>query len=97
MSVCTIQNSSIIVAAEHPRCSEVDDEMIIVDLKIQEFYGLNPVGKAIWKLIQKPLSIAEIKQEISKTFNIETIECEADILDFIKELAAANLIQVLDR
>ena len=97
MQTNTIQETSIVVAAKHPRCSEVDEEMVIVDLEIQEFYGLNPVGKKIWKLIQEPLPVAEINQEISKTFGIEPTECEADILDFLNDLAAANLIQVLNQ
>ena len=91
----TIEDSSIIVAAQHPRSSEVESEMVIIDLKIQEFYGLNSVGASIWKLIQEPYPVEEIQKELMEKYDIAATQCREDLMKFLQDLAAANLIEVM--
>lgn len=92
--VSSILDTSTVVAAKHPRMSEVDEEMVIVDLEIQEFYGLNLVGASIWKLIQQPQLVSDIQQKIAAEYKIELEQCRQDVLAFLNDLAAANLIEV---
>ncbi|MEM9275137.1 MAG: PqqD family protein [Cyanobacteria bacterium P01_F01_bin.143] len=90
-----IEENSIIIAAQHPRSSEVESEMVIIDLKIQEFYGLNPVAATVWKLIQEPYPVAELLKEIIKTYDVAATQCREDLMSFLNELAANNLIEVM--
>lgn len=89
-------DSMIIVANKQPRTSEIEERMVILDLKIQELYGLNPVGKFIWQLIQEPCSIEEIKNQIIAKYGIEGAQCDEDVKIFINELLAANLIEFME-
>lgn len=96
-NISTIEDTSIVVAAQHPRSSEVNQEMVIIDLKIQEFYGLNPVGASIWKLIQEPYPIEEIQKELTQQYDIAAEQCHTDLITFLQDLAAANLIEVMNQ
>lgn len=95
INTSSIEDTSVIVAAQHPRSSEVEQEMVIIDLKIQEFYGLNSVGASIWKLIQEPYPVEEIQKELMKQYDIAAAKCRGDLMTFLHDLAEANLIEVM--
>jgi len=95
MATQYLLDSMIIVASQHPRTSEIEERMVILDLKIQELYGLNPVGKFIWQLIQEPYPIEEIKKQIMAKYGIEAAQCDEDLKIFINELLAVNSIEII--
>ena len=41
---------------------ELDDNQVMMHLEKGKYFGLNPLGKRIWELIEKPKSFSEIIQ-----------------------------------
>ena len=73
--------------------SELDDEMIIMDLKSGEYFSLNEYGLHIWKEIEinKRGNIAEIIEALKENF-IVTKESELQIKELIESLLAQKLL-----
>jgi len=73
---------------------EVDNEVIILDTITEEYFSINEVGKDIWDLISKNLSLKAIKEELSLVYEIDENQLEVDILNFIKALNEKGLINI---
>ena len=88
-------NSRIVVSQDQVSC-DLSGEAAILNLKAGVYYGLNTVGASIWKLIQEPRSIKEIRDALVEEYDVEPKRCEQDIFELLQELSTHELIQIVD-
>ena len=75
---------------------DLSGEAAILNLKSSVYFGLNTVGASIWKLIQEPKAVKEIRNAILEEYNVEPDRCEHDILELLQELSTQGLIEIVD-
>ena len=85
--------SVISVTKEAVHC-DVEDEVVILGLKDGVYYGLNPVGAFIWSLIQKPKTVAEIRDAVLEEYDVEKEVCENDLMELLTELSDKGLVEI---
>ena len=85
---------SVVVAVETQISSDLAGEAIILELKAGMYYGLDPVGTRIWKLIQEPRSIGSLRDTLLAEYEIDHQRCERDLMSLLKELEANKLIRI---
>ncbi|BBD59608.1 hypothetical protein NIES2109_23960 [Nostoc sp. HK-01] len=83
-----------VVASREQICSELQGEVVILDIKSGAYYGLNQVGASIWNFIQSPKTIKEIQDAILAEYEVEAEVCKLDISDLLEDLAAKGLIEI---
>ncbi|MBE9005961.1 lasso peptide biosynthesis PqqD family chaperone [Fortiea sp. LEGE XX443] len=83
-----------VVASKEQICSELQGEVVILDIKTGAYYGLNEVGASIWNYIQSPKTVEEIQEAILAEYEIEAEVCKRDISALLKDLAAKGLIEI---
>ncbi|TMC55069.1 MAG: PqqD family protein [Chloroflexi bacterium] len=91
-----VRTSSVAVAAEDQVSSELAGEAVILSLRTGMYYGLDPVGARIWALLASPTSIADIRDTIVGEYDVDVDRCERDVLTFVRQLLAQDLIEVGD-
>jgi hypothetical protein len=74
--------------------SPVDDELVMIGLKNDCYYGLDDIGRRIWELLDQPRTIAELVNELSGMYKVETARCEGDVLSFLEDLFGEGLVQI---
>jgi len=89
-----ISDSSVISITKEAVHCDVEDEVVILGLKDGVYYGLNPVGAFIWNLIQKPKTVAEIRDTVLEEYDVEKEVCEKDLMELLRELLDKELIEV---
>ena len=87
-------NTVVIATPEQVSCA-VGDESVILGLKNSVYYGMNPVGASIWKLLQRQISVAELRDAVLEEYGVAKDRCERDLLDLLGKMQAEGLIQVL--
>jgi len=92
----TVSMSSIIVASQEQRSSDLTGETVILNLKSGMYYGLSAVGVSIWNLIQEPKAVSEVRDVILAKYDVEPEQCDRDVLALVEELATEGLIEVRD-
>jgi len=92
----TVSMSSIIVASQEQRSSDLTGETVILNLKSGMYYGLSAVGVSIWNLIQEPKAVSEVRDVILAKYDVEPEQCDRDVLALLEELATEGLIEVRD-
>jgi hypothetical protein len=87
-------NSRVVASRDHVSC-ELEGEAVILNLDNSVYYGLNDTAVAIWKLIEKPAYVWEIRDEIAQQFEVELDSCERDVLDLLGQLKDCSLLETV--
>jgi hypothetical protein len=90
----TISGSSTVTVASEPAWRVLDQEIAILDLNAEMYYGLGSVGARIWELIQTPIRVDDLRDAIAGEYEVDLATCEADLLALLEQLAARSLIEV---
>jgi len=90
----TISDRSTIVLTKDQVSCDLSGEAAILNLKTSVYFGLNTVGASIWKLIQEPRKVSEIRDAILKEYDVEPDRCGTDLLALLQELLEKELIEV---
>ena len=85
--------SAIVVSAEQVSC-DLAGEAAILNLKDGVYYGLDPVGARIWKLIQQPRTFGEIRDTLLAEYEVDASSLELDMRDLLDQLAEHQLIEI---
>ena len=87
-------NTIVVATSEQVSCA-VGDESVILGLKNSVYYGVNPVGASVWKLLQSRRSIAELRDAVLEEYDVEKERCERDLLELLGKMQTEGLIQVV--
>ncbi len=79
----------------HVRAQQLEDQMVILDLRSGIYFGLNLVGSRIWELIKQGRTADEIAAVVVEEFDAPANEIEADVTALIGELVSRKLIEPL--
>ena len=93
-SIEIIDENSTVVLNQRYRASELDRELIVLDLNSESYFGLDGVGASIWKRLEVPQTFLSLYKALLEDYEIEADQCWTDLLLFLQELAAGNLIEV---
>lgn len=60
----------------------------------QQCFSMNEIGNAIWDIIENPIDINGLIEEILKRFNVKRHICEPEVIEFIKLIKRYNIIKI---
>ena len=72
--------------------TEIDDEVVVMNLESGEFFSLTGTARAIWQLIDGTRDRGALLAELAGDFEAEQAEIAADLDPFLETLGAAGLI-----
>jgi hypothetical protein len=78
---------------DHVTC-DLAGEAVILQLNDGVYYGLNPVGASIWKLIQTPKTVQQIRDAVVEEYEVTPERCEADLELLLREFQEHKLVTV---
>ncbi len=90
-----ISERSTIVVTKDQVSADLSGEAAILNLKTSTYFGLNTVGASIWKLLQEPKTVSQIRDAIIQEYDVEPDRCEHDILELLHELSTHGLIEII--
>lgn len=77
--------------------SKIDEEVILMSLKGEYYFGLDPVGSRIWELLdQQPSTIDELVQLLVDEYEVDEPTCRNDAQKFIDDMSEKKLIHVVE-
>ncbi|MFZ0214172.1 MAG: PqqD family protein, partial [Candidatus Acidiferrales bacterium] len=84
---------AVIVATKQQVSCDLGDEAAILGMKNSVYYGLNPVGARIWRLLQQPKSVGEIRDAIASEYDVSAKQAEDDIVKLVEQLMSEGLVE----
>jgi hypothetical protein len=73
---------------------EVADELILLDVVDGGYYGLNPVGARIWRVLAEGRSAAEVLATLLAEYNVDEPHARQDLLALLTDLSARGLLEL---
>lgn len=86
---------SLIKRNEELFCSEMDEELVMMNLESNNYFGLNKIGRDIWERLEKPKTIEVLCQELTQKYDVSTKQCQKDVSTFLEKLQETNLIEIV--
>lgn len=72
---------------------ELDDNQVMMHLEKGKYFGLDPVAKRIWELIEEPKSIEEITAILLEEFAVSTEQCNEEVQSFLDKAIEFDIIK----
>jgi len=72
--------------------TEIDGEVVLMDVEKGSYYGMNPILSHIWKLIEQPTAVSALCAQLTKEYDVSGEECQKDVLESLEQLKKENLI-----
>jgi hypothetical protein len=85
---------AVVRAGTEQVAAEVDDEVLILNFRDDLYYGLNPVGRRVWELVQEPRTVREIRDTLVAEYEVEPADCERDVRSLLAEMSTRGLVEV---
>lgn len=92
MALDFARDDTLVAVADHASC-ELGGEAVLLDLTTGVYYGLDPVGTHVWRLLQQPRSLRELRDLVIEEFDVDAERCEADLTAFLASLSEHGLLQ----
>lgn len=72
---------------------ELDDNQVMMHLDKGKYFGLDPVAKRIWELIEEPKNIEEITTVLLEEFEVSPEQCTQEVQDFLDKAIQFDIIK----
>ncbi len=79
-------------AAEHVRCRQFDNDLVMVDLQGGEYFALNTVGARMWDLLTSGKTLAEAAEALAAEYDAGQDEIFRDCKKLADELLTRGLL-----
>ena len=73
---------------------ELDNNQVMMHLDKGKYFGLNPVAKRIWDIIEEPKSFDEIRDILLAEFNVSIEQCTSEVKSFLEKAIGFDIIKV---
>jgi hypothetical protein len=77
--------------------TELDtQETVLLHLESKTYYSLNVTGARIWLGLKQGLPLKEVSQRLQADFDVDADKADRSVLALVDELAAQQLVRILD-
>jgi hypothetical protein len=73
----------------------VGDEIVLLDLASQQYFGLDSIGADVWRLILEHRDVAAVAKRLAGVYAVDEQTARGDIEPLIADLLAAKLLKIV--
>lgn len=85
-----------VVVPPHVLLQQVGEESVLLDLKTECYFGLDPVGTRIWETLVKADNVEAAYQELLAGYDVDAERLRQDMETLIGKLAESGLLEIKD-
>jgi hypothetical protein len=74
--------------------NKIDDEIVILSLENNEYFGMDKVGSRIWELLEQPIIFNQLAAQLIIEYEVTEQQCKEDIMTFLEKMADKKLITI---
>jgi len=73
---------------------DLDGELVLLNTKTGEYFGLNDVGTRIWILLKENWSLPEILKSLESQYKVSLDKLLDDVNRFLMDLESCGLVSI---
>jgi len=74
---------------------EIDDELVLLDMQSENYFGLDAVASDIWRLLQEGKTLQETEEALLKIYDVDPQQLHADLQAFVEKLLENGLAMLV--
>ena len=78
---------------EHITITEVDNQVVLLDMQEGQYFGVNHIGAKLLNLLQNNFEVEQAILEIADSYKIEYNSVKDDIDSLLKQLLEQKILQ----
>ena len=90
----SIDCATSVVRTEGAMSAPVDNEIVILNMKGNNYISLDQIGRRIWELIETPVAVEDLCSRLEQEFAGTREQIVADVIPFLEELEREGLVRV---
>lgn len=79
---------------ENTIASPMDDELVMMSMENNAYYGLNSVGRKIWELLENEQTLSSLCDKLMDKYDVDLEICQRDVSALVDQLEKAGLVTV---
>ena len=87
-----IDRESIVVRSNEAMFSAMDDEVVILNMKGNNYLGLDSIGTRIWELLHSPMRVDALCKHLNQEFEGTPEQILSGVLSFLTELENEGMV-----
>lgn len=91
-----IEATSRVVRTEGVMTAPVDQEIVLLNMKGNNYISLDAIGRRIWEQLESPVVVNDLCRKLCREFNGTLEQISADVILFLAELESEGLVRVAD-
>ena len=93
----SIELSTVVKQTERQVSCNLNDDVVILNLKSTLYFGLDKLGAYIWEVLSEPRAVSEVCKAVLDRYDIDEARCQTDVIEFLAKLGEAGLIDFMPR
>jgi hypothetical protein len=89
-----IDDATMLARPANLVASEIDGEMVILNIESGHFFQLNQIGSRIWEALEVPSTMGELCRAMHDRFEVDEQTCRRDVVEFVGLLSQNGLVTV---
>ena len=74
----------------------LDDHQIMMLPDKGKYFGLNPVGKRLWELMEQPKTMEELVSVLLSEYEVTENQCRKEITEFLQKAVLYDIVTKYD-
>lgn len=75
---------------------KLGEELVLLNLDSEQYFGLDDVGTSIWHFLQETGSIEAACERLLKVYRVEPEKLREDLHNLVEHLAKYGLVQIIE-
>jgi hypothetical protein len=89
-----IDFASRVVVPEQVLVRQLDDEIVILDLESESYFGLDEMGTAMWNELTAANSIEQAYKTLLNQYDVEPEVLRSDVQNLVQQLVEQKLLEL---
>ena len=94
MDASTIELSQTVSQNQGQVSAEIDGEIVLMNLKMGNYYGLDDISSYIWRFLKEPVQVSKLCEVLASRYNASPDTIEHDVLAHLQKMKTYGLIDV---
>ncbi len=73
--------------------AEIDGDLVMMSIETGKYFGLDPIAKHIWQLIEQPISQAAICIELQQHYDVSESQCIEEVERFLSRMVELGVVE----
>ena len=88
--------SSRVRIPDHVLFRDLQDELVMLELKQGSYFGLDATGTRIWHLLREQRSLGEVLATLVREYEVAEARGAEDLLGLVGQLREHGLLEICD-